>query len=116
LDLQGLIKLVGGSRADLEAILEDFRSGATAQHAKLSAALAAGDRRAVMLTAHAIKGAAGYAGAKAIGAQAQALEAAAKRGVALEALAVRFETLTATMSGLPEAIAASLAAQFGEVG
>ena len=115
LDLQGLIKLVGGSRADLEAILEDFRSGATAQHAKLSAALAAGDRRAVVQTAHAIKGAAGYAGAKAVGAQAQELEAAAKRGVALEALAVRFETLTATMSGLPEAIAASLAAQFGEV-
>lgn len=65
------------------------------------------------LTAHAIKGAAGYAGAQAIGDQAKALESDAKNGVALDALAVRFEALTASMAGLPEAIAASLAAQFG---
>jgi PAS domain S-box-containing protein len=113
LDLHGLIDLVGDSPDDLRAILADFRTGTLAQNAKLGAALAAGDRQAVRLTAHAIKGAAGYAGATTIAAYAKALEDAAKEGSPLDRMTPQFEALSQTLAGLEADIAASLAAHFG---
>ena len=65
------------------------------------------------LTAHAIKGAAGYAGATTIAAYAKALEDAAKEGSPLDRMTPQFEALSQTLAGLEADIAASLAAHFG---
>jgi signal transduction histidine kinase/CheY-like chemotaxis protein len=113
LDLHGLIDLVGDAREDLQAVLQDFLTGAVTLHKKLDAALAAGDREQVILAAHAIKGSAGYAGARAIAENAGGLEAQAKAGVSLDTLSARFDALTQAMAQLPADIEASLAAHFG---
>ena len=113
LDLRGLIDMVGDAKDDLQAVLQDFRTGVVAQHTKLAAALASGDRDSVVSAAHAIKGAAGYAGAHGIVEHAKALEAEAKTGVALDTLAGRFDALTQLLAGLPGDIEASLAAYSG---
>jgi PAS domain S-box-containing protein len=113
LDLSVLIDLVGDSKEDLQSILSDYHTSATALHARLADALAEGDREKIVLTAHAIKGAAGYSGAQTIAGHAGAIEAGTKSGVALDALMVRFGALTTEMVRLPEDIATSLATHFG---
>lgn len=112
LDLSGLIDLVGNSQEDLRSVLADFQAGAMTQHSKLGVALAAGDREAVRMAAHALKGAAGYAGARTIADVALALEAEAKAGGALAGLNAKYDALTKTLASLPADIAASLAARF----
>ena len=113
LDLSGLIDLVGDGQADLRAVLADFHTSTVALHNKLVAALADGSREKLVLSAHALKGAAGYAGARAIGEHAEMLESRAKDGAALETLHDPVAALGKVLMRLPEEIDASLAAHFG---
>ena len=112
LDLSGLIELVGDSKTDVQSILQDFLIGAVALQERLGAALSTADRNEIVLAAHALKGAASYAGARDIIRHAGELETKAKSGIALETLSHWFSELTHSIAQLPDDIEASLTACF----
>ena len=116
LDLTGLVDLIGEVEDDLRAVLQDFLSSAVGLQAQLASALGCGDRQAVAMAAHSLKGAAGYGGARALADAAAALEAKAKSSADMATLSEMADAVTRVLERLPEEIEESLAARFGRRG
>jgi HPt (histidine-containing phosphotransfer) domain-containing protein len=109
LDLRVLTDLVGPSPEDVGALLDQFQNSAAKLRERIGAALAAGDGSELARHAHTLAGAASYAGAAELSRGAAALEAAAKRGVAVPDLAPDAARLDTMLTRLPEDIARALA-------
>jgi PAS domain S-box-containing protein len=107
--LDGLIELVGDSPDDLRDFLHDFEVNARALQDEIGAALADDDHARLTAAAHSLKGAARYAGARAIAEPAAALEAGAKAAMKAGQLNDLVVALAQAIATLPGDIAVSLA-------
>jgi HPt (histidine-containing phosphotransfer) domain-containing protein len=104
-----LIELVGDSPDDLRDFLHDFEVNARALQDEIGAALADDDHARLTAAAHSLKGAARYAGARAIAEPAAALEAGAKAAMKAGQLNDLVVALAQAIATLPGDIAVSLA-------
>jgi histidine phosphotransfer protein HptB len=85
--LKRLLDVIGGDRADLAELIDDFRSGAPELVAQMSAAAAATDTEALRRAAHTLKSNAQDFGAMRLAALCAALEGACRDGSCPEAAA-----------------------------
>ena len=82
-----LLEVIGGDRADLSELIDDFLSGAPDLVAQMSAAAAAADTEALGRAAHTLKSNAQDFGATRLAALCAALEGACREGSCPEAAA-----------------------------
>jgi histidine phosphotransfer protein HptB len=85
--LKRLLEVIGGDRADLTELIDDFRSGAPELVAQMQAASAAGDTAALTRAAHTLKSNARDFGAMRLAARCAELERASREGAIPDAAA-----------------------------
>jgi HPt (histidine-containing phosphotransfer) domain-containing protein len=83
--LRRLLEVIGGDRADLSELIDDFLSGAPELVAQMSAAAAAADTEALRRAAHTLKSNAQDFGAMRLAALCATLEGACREGPCPEA-------------------------------